>query len=164
MKDNDAVTFQVNEDIALVQHMKSVFAATQWAAPKPALSQLSTSNSATSLEHYTNRKELEDEMDSDSSTSNTNSNSNSNAAGGGEPSELIMQLELSEDIRLGSRSPDDTSNNFLPLPHSPPPHFHIHPPPLGIQLLLLCMIVNIKTTLLLYMYSYLTVCSARIYT
>lgn len=33
MKDNDAVTFQVNEDIALVQHMKSVFAATQWAAP-----------------------------------------------------------------------------------------------------------------------------------
>lgn len=124
-------TDKVNEDIALVQHMKSVFAATQWAAPKPALSQLSTSNSATSLEHYTNRKELEDEMDSDSSTSNTNSNSNSNAAGGGEPSELIMQLELSEDIRLGSRSPDDTSNNFLPLPHSPPPHFHIHPPPLG---------------------------------
>ncbi|XP_038888193.1 transcription factor BHLH42 [Benincasa hispida] len=154
-------TDKVKEDMGFIQHIKSIFVETekQWEAQKPAVSELSTSNSATSLEHYYykhlfcstnsgNRKELEleDEMDSDSSTSNS---SNSNAAGGGggcpcwpstvaaavtagEPSELIMQLEPSEDIRLGS--PDDASNNFLPnLSHSPPPDLHTnfdyHPNP-----------------------------------
>lgn len=153
-------TDKVKQDIGFIQHIKSIFLQTQrqWEPQKPALSELSTSNSATSLEHYYykhlycstnsgNRKELEleDDMVTNSSTSNS---SNSNAGGGGgcpcwpstvattvtagEPSELIMQLEPSEDIRLGS--PDDASNNFLPNlshSHSPPPDLHTnfeHPP------------------------------------
>lgn len=149
-------TDKVKEDMAFIQHIKSIFIEKerQCEAQKPALSELSTSNSATSLDHYyykhlfhstkaSNRKELEleDEMDSDSSTSNS-SNSNAAEGGGGggcpcwpstvagavmagEPSELVMQLEPSEDIRLGS--PDDASNNFFPnLSHSqsPPPELH----------------------------------------
>ncbi|KAA0057301.1 basic helix-loop-helix protein A isoform X2 [Cucumis melo var. makuwa] len=148
-------TDKVKEDMAFIQHIKSIFIETErrCEAQKPALSELSTSNSATSLDHFyykhlfhstnsSNRKEseLEDEMDSDSSTSNS-SNSNAAEGGGGgcpcwpstvagavmasKPSELIMQLEPSEDIRLGS--PDDASNNFFPnLSHSqsPPPELN----------------------------------------
>ncbi|XP_010278105.1 PREDICTED: basic helix-loop-helix protein A-like isoform X2 [Nelumbo nucifera] len=148
-------TERVQEDLRLVQQVKSFFVE-HHNPPKPALSEHSTSNPATSVDRpqfdsspplpavYTiadppanvnendeeeeedEEDEEEDEVESDSEAQ-TGRGSHPNAAqhprricppinqGGtpaqaaAEPSEL-MQLEMSEDIRMGS--PDDGSNNL----------------------------------------------------
>ncbi|KAL5561660.1 hypothetical protein UlMin_031407 [Ulmus minor] len=137
-------TDKVQEDLALIQHVKTFFADHQHLPPpKPALSEHSTSNPPASSQ--TNRfrsppipavyaaadppaltnqdddgdDEDEDEDDADQSDSEAETERiNSQAVSAqntptatvpGEPSEL-MQLEMSEDIRLGS--PDDGSNNL----------------------------------------------------
>nr|BAM36702.1 bHLH transcriptional factor AN1 homolog [Rosa hybrid cultivar] len=143
-------TDRVPEDLAFVQHVKTFFVDHHHLPPpKPALSEHSTSNPATSSDHHprfhsphltairnnaaaNNAQPLhaaaqEDEEDEDEeeddqdeegesdSEAETGRNGRPLAAAAGpnvpaaEPSEL-MQLEMSEDIRLGS--PDDASNNL----------------------------------------------------
>ncbi|KDP21472.1 hypothetical protein JCGZ_21943 [Jatropha curcas] len=147
-------TDKIQEDIGLVQRVKSFFTEHHHhpplPPPKPALSEHSTSNPTTSSDHprfnspsipaiygvadppTTNTnpddedeeeddddEEEEDGSDSEAETGrNTrsiptqviqNSQAVTEAAAVAEPSEL-MQLEMSEDIRLGS--PDDGSNNL----------------------------------------------------
>ncbi|KAK6937514.1 Transcription factor MYC/MYB N-terminal, partial [Dillenia turbinata] len=139
---------QVQEDLNLIQHIKTFFIETHHTRPpKPALSEHSTSNPSSSeqprfhspslpvlyaaadppvnanQEDEEEEEEDEDEereSDSEAETS-TNSRAIQNPAllsqgvaaaaqtAVAEPSEL-MQLEMSEDIRLGS--PDDGSNNL----------------------------------------------------
>lgn len=144
---------QVQEDIGLVQQVKSFFIDHHPPQPpKPALSEHSTSNPATSSDHprfhsptvpnvhapvnppvnpnqidEEEEEEEEDEEDEEEeeeegeSESEADTGRNSHLSGArnprvvnvaqaaAEPSEL-MQLEMSEDIRLGS--PDDGSNNL----------------------------------------------------
>nr|CEL26634.1 bHLH3 [Ribes rubrum] len=154
-------TERIPEDLNFVQHVKTFFTGHHNpATPKPALSEHSTSNPATSSDHHSrfnspaqlppaalysataadppvnpNRaigdeegeeeedeeeddeeEEEEAESDSEAETARNNSRRRANAARTTtaalalvEPSEL-MQLEMSEDIRLGS--PDDASNNL----------------------------------------------------
>ncbi|GLT52737.1 hypothetical protein SLA2020_260590 [Shorea laevis] len=141
-------TDKVPEDLAFVQHIKTFFMENHRQnppPPKPALSEHSTSNPATSSDHtrfhspsvpalYTaggppananqeddedeeedDDDEEEEEPESDSAETGRNSrqvreeNTQAVVAAAAEPSEL-MQLEMSEDIRLGS--PDDASNNL----------------------------------------------------
>ncbi|KAL3531354.1 hypothetical protein ACH5RR_010676 [Cinchona calisaya] len=142
---------RVQEDLGFVQNIKSIFGEhqqPQLQPPKPALSEHSTSDPATSsslrFQENTNlieeeedahdeddeeeEEEEEDEAEADSDieadTIRSNNNNNNSPSRSGvvpnpnttmlqnpeaEPSEL-MQLDLSEDIRLGS--PDDGSNNM----------------------------------------------------
>ncbi|XP_050236215.1 transcription factor BHLH42 [Mercurialis annua] len=146
-------TDKVQEDPGFVQRMKDFFVDHHRlppAPPKPALSEHSTSNPATSSDHLlfhsspilaeyggkehppTNpNQEEEDEEDEDEEGSDSEAETDRNynlfvrlssdetqniqapvtetMAGATEPNEL-MQLGMSEDIRLGS--PDDGSNNF----------------------------------------------------
>ncbi|XVE77769.1 hypothetical protein DITRI_Ditri13aG0089600 [Diplodiscus trichospermus] len=147
-------TEKVQEDIGLVQHVKTFFIDHSHnpnpPQPKPALSEHSTSNPANSSDRSrfqspsippmyavadpvvnTNQEddEEEDDDDNDDDEEEEEEENESNSAETGrnidhvpaqitqtavaaavEPSEL-MQLEMSEDIRLGS--PDDASNNNL---------------------------------------------------
>ncbi|XP_044501937.1 transcription factor BHLH42-like [Mangifera indica] len=136
---------RVQEDLGFIQHVKTFFTDHRLPnphPPKPALSEHSTSNPATSSDHprfhstpipvmyaavvppaNANLEEGEEEEDDDEeehesdSEAETGRNSRQAAAQNpqavapavAEPSEL-MQLEMSEDIRLGS--PDDASNNL----------------------------------------------------
>ncbi|GLU07534.1 hypothetical protein SLE2022_244890 [Rubroshorea leprosula] len=141
-------TDKVPEDLAFVQHIKTFFMESHRQnppPPKPALSEHSTSNPATSSdltrfhppsvpalytaagppandnqeddedEEEDDEEEEEEEPESDSVETGRNSrqvraeNTQAVVAAAAEPSEL-MQLEMSEDIRLGS--PDDASNNL----------------------------------------------------
>ncbi|XVF21791.1 hypothetical protein REPUB_Repub12eG0120400 [Reevesia pubescens] len=147
-------TEKVQEDLGLVQHVKTFFTdhthSPNPTPPKPALSEHSTSNPATSSDHTRfhsppippmyaaadppvypiqdddeeeeeeedddddEDEEEEEEPQSDSAETGRNNHQlpaqNTQAvAAAAEPSEL-MQLEMSEDIRLGS--PDDASNNL----------------------------------------------------
>ncbi|XWS31594.1 hypothetical protein CRYUN_Cryun23aG0089700 [Craigia yunnanensis] len=142
-------TEKVQEDLGLVQHVKTFFNDSHNPTPpppKPALSEHSTSNPATSSDHtrfhspsippvyaaadppvnanqedgdHDEEEEEDDDDDeeeheSDSAETGRNSRQvptqNTQAvAAAAEPSEL-MQLEMSEDIKLGS--PDDASNNL----------------------------------------------------
>ncbi|KAJ4843250.1 Transcription factor bhlh42 [Turnera subulata] len=150
-------TDKVQEDLGFIQHVKSFFSDhchTHPLPPKPALSEHSTSNPATSSDHFhfqsasapamyggaaasgtpinTNQEDEEEDHggdeeeeeeeeaesdDSDAETGGRDQNpsqaqiSQGAAAAAAEPSEL-MQVEMSEDIRLGS--PDDGSNNMDP--------------------------------------------------
>jgi hypothetical protein len=126
---------QVEEDIGLVQHTKSFFPEHQEVHIMPALSEQSTSNPISNTDSQPklnpqnfphcikddqeNEEEEDDEegddeeAQEDSEEENVSLNINqidptTNFATT-EPSEL-MQLEMSEGIRLGS--PDDCSNNF----------------------------------------------------
>lgn len=140
---------QVQEDVGLVQQVKSFFIDHHPPQPpKPALSEHSTSNPAASSDHprfhsppipttvyapvnplvnpnQIDEEEEEEEEEEDEeeeeedvegeseSEADTGRNQNPHvvnvAHAAAEPSEL-MQLEMSEDIRLGS--PDDGSNNL----------------------------------------------------
>ncbi|KAH7577525.1 hypothetical protein JRO89_XS01G0263000 [Xanthoceras sorbifolium] len=146
-------TERVQEDLGLVQQIKSFFTDQHHPnpqPPKPALSEHSTSNPVTSSDHRRfhsppipamyaavdppvnpnqededdddEEEEEEDEEDDEEeheSDSEAETGRNSSQAGAqnppavsaavAEPSEL-MQLEMSEDIRVGS--PDDASNNL----------------------------------------------------
>ncbi|KAH9785901.1 transcription factor TT8 [Citrus sinensis] len=145
-------TEKVPEDLALVQHVKSLFIDDHQGhlhPPKPALSEHSTSNPDTSSCHLrfhsqsmspmcaavnddppvnANQGEEDDEEEDDDDDDEEQDQSDSEAETGRnsrqgaadqipeavvppvpEPSEL-MQLDMSEDIRLGS--PDDGSNNL----------------------------------------------------
>ncbi|XVE73158.1 hypothetical protein DITRI_Ditri11bG0094600 [Diplodiscus trichospermus] len=150
-------TEKVEEDLGLVQQVKTFFSEGQNPTPpppKPALSEHSTSNPATSSDHThfqyspsippmyaaaeppvnpnhedndNDEEEEEDDDDDDddeddeeeepeSDSAETGRNSRQvptqnpqEVAAAAEPSEL-MQLEMSEDIKLGS--PDDASNNL----------------------------------------------------
>eukprot|EP00257_Ricinus_communis_P017221 XP_015575616.1 basic helix-loop-helix protein A [Ricinus communis] len=142
-------TEKVQEDLGFVQRVKNFFSDHHHnhshpppPPPKPALSEHSTSNPATSSDHLrfhsppipatygaTNNpptnpnqdeeeeEEDEDDEEEDGSDSETETGRNNRTIAGeaqietaaAEPSEL-MQLEMSEDIRLGS--PDDGSNNL----------------------------------------------------
>uniref|UniRef100_A0A2N9GWJ1 BHLH domain-containing protein n=1 Tax=Fagus sylvatica TaxID=28930 RepID=A0A2N9GWJ1_FAGSY len=146
-------TDKVQEDIALVQHIKTFFTDHHHHnphPPKPALSEHSTSNPTTSSSHthfhsppippaYATAsppinanpedeedeeedQEEEEEEDEEEGESDSEAETGPNGrpmaapnpqvvgvAAAAEPSEL-MQLEMSEDIRLGS--PDDASNNL----------------------------------------------------
>lgn len=135
----------MKEDLGFIEQVKSFFTGHphhhQLHPPKPALSEHSTSNPATSSDHpsfhsppvpamyqvpdvpvNTNNPEEDEEeededveSDSEIVTDRNNSqitpatNTQGIGAAAAEPSEL-MQLEMSEDIRLGS--PDDGSNNM----------------------------------------------------
>ncbi|KAF7804758.1 basic helix-loop-helix protein A-like [Senna tora] len=130
-------TDKVQEDLNFIQHVKSFFTDNQQhrhpPPPKPALSEHSTSNPtsssaplpaamysaadpppATPAPNNVHMDE-DDEADSDSETRNSGPMATADACGvavvtaAAEPSEL-MQLEMSEDIRVGS--PDDGSNNL----------------------------------------------------
>lgn len=141
-------TDRVPEDLAFVQHVKTFFVDHHHLPPpKPALSEHSTSNPATSSDHHPRfhsphltairnnaaannppplhaaaqeDDEDEDEEEEDEGESDSEAETGRNGNGrplppagtnvpAAEPSEL-MQLEMSEDIRLGS--PDDASNNL----------------------------------------------------
>ncbi|KAK4848482.1 hypothetical protein QYF36_013639 [Acer negundo] len=145
-------TDRIQEDLGLVQQIKSFFTDQHHPnpqPPKPALSEHSTSNPATSSDHRRfhsppipamyaavdppanpnqededdeeeeeveeeEDEEEEQESDSEAETGRNRSqaapqNPQSVAPPMAEPSEL-MQLEMSEDIRVGS--PDDASNNL----------------------------------------------------
>ncbi|XP_004290663.1 PREDICTED: basic helix-loop-helix protein A isoform X1 [Fragaria vesca subsp. vesca] len=141
-------TDRVPEDLAFVQHVKTFFVDHHHLPPpKPALSEHSTSNPATSSDHHPRfhsphltairnnaaannppplhaaaqeDDEDEDEEEDDEGESDSEAETGRNGNGrplppagtnvpAAEPSEL-MQLEMSEDIRLGS--PDDASNNL----------------------------------------------------
>ncbi|XWS36288.1 hypothetical protein CRYUN_Cryun20dG0072700 [Craigia yunnanensis] len=137
-------TEKVQEDLGLVQHVKTFFTDHSHnpnpPPPKPALSEHSTSNPANSSDHSRfhspsippmyaaadppvnanqedddEEDDDEEEPESDSTETGRNSsqvpaqNNQAAVAAVAEPSEL-MQLEMSEDIRLGS--PDDVSNNL----------------------------------------------------
>nr|AGO58372.1 basic helix-loop-helix protein [Morella rubra] len=141
-------TDKVQEDLGFVQHVKTFFTEHphhhQPLPPKPALSEHSTSNRATSSDHSRfhsppipamyavadppvnanpddEEEEEEDEDEDGESDSEAETGRNNRAIEAAqspqgtaapppaEPSEL-MQLEMSEDIRLGS--PDDGSNNL----------------------------------------------------
>ncbi|EOX94796.1 hypothetical protein QUC31_004690 [Theobroma cacao] len=143
-------TEKVQEDLGMVQHVKTFFTDSHNQnppPPKPALSEHSTSNPATSSDHTRFRspsippmyaaadppvnanqeddddedeeeeeEEEDDEEEPESDSAETGQNSRQvpaqdtqAVAAAAEPSEL-MQLEMSEDIRLGS--PDDASNNL----------------------------------------------------
>ncbi|GAV82393.1 HLH domain-containing protein/bHLH-MYC_N domain-containing protein [Cephalotus follicularis] len=146
-------TERVQEDVGLIQHVKTFFTADHHNPnpPKPALSEHSTSNPATSSDHprfhslsvpaiYAaaeppangnnpvdeededdDEEEVDEEAESDSEAETDRNNGRGVSAQNlhplavavtavtAEPSEL-MQLEMSEDIRLGS--PDDASNNL----------------------------------------------------
>ncbi|KAK9281408.1 hypothetical protein L1049_004309 [Liquidambar formosana] len=144
-------TDKIQEELGFIQHVKTFFTDHHHhhhnPPPKPALSEHSTSNPATSLEHprFTpplpvyeaadqpadgnqndddeeeeedDEEEEEEEAESDSEAETARNNNRQLATqnhprsvtqGAAEPSEL-MQLEMSEDIRLGS--PDDASNNL----------------------------------------------------
>ncbi|XP_022758201.1 basic helix-loop-helix protein A-like isoform X2 [Durio zibethinus] len=146
-----AILAKVQENLGLVQRVKTFFSDQSHNAnpppPKPALSEHSTSNPATSSDHTRfhssslppmyaagdppvndnqeddDEEEVEEENDDDdeeepeSDSAETGRNSSqvpaqitqAAVAAAGEPSEL-MQLDMSEDIRLGS--PDDASNNL----------------------------------------------------
>ncbi|OMP05030.1 hypothetical protein COLO4_09107 [Corchorus olitorius] len=94
-------TEKVQEDLGLVQHVKTFFNDQNPPPPKPALSEHSTSNPATSSDHT--------RFHSPSIPPIRQVPPQNAQAVAAEPSEL-MQLEMSEDIRLGS--PDDASNNL----------------------------------------------------
>lgn len=127
------IAFQVQEDLELVQHVKTFFTDDIIHNPKPALSEHSTSNPA----DYTRfnspalpptfaaanpnldgndddddeeEEEEEDEEGPESDYAETDRNGRRMVRVAAEPSELMMQLEMSEDMRLGS--PDDASNNL----------------------------------------------------
>ncbi|XP_022771095.1 basic helix-loop-helix protein A-like [Durio zibethinus] len=141
-------TEKVQEDLGLVQHVKTFFNDSHNPIPpppKPALSEHSTSNPATSSDHTrfhspsipptyaaadppvnANQEDDDDEDDeeeeeddgeepeSDSAETGRNirevpTQNTQAVAAAAEPSEL-MQMEMSEDIKLGS--PDDASNNL----------------------------------------------------
>ncbi|XP_011032731.1 PREDICTED: basic helix-loop-helix protein A isoform X2 [Populus euphratica] len=134
-------TDKVQEDIGLIQHVKTFFSDHRHLTPpKPALSEHSTSNPATSshdhprfhpppippfyvaAEPSANAEQIdeddeeddeEEEHDSDSEAETSRDDprqaQSPHQVAAAEPSEL-MQLEMSEDIRLGS--PDDGSNNL----------------------------------------------------
>ncbi|GLT49349.1 hypothetical protein SLA2020_229120 [Shorea laevis] len=135
-------TDKVPEDLGFIQHVKSFFTDTHHQnppPPKPALSEHSTSNPATSSDHTRfhsppvpaiyaaadppvtgDQEEDEDDEDDDEEEPESDSvetgqnrrqvtGGNTQTVVAAEPSEL-MQLEMSEDIRLGS--PDDASNNL----------------------------------------------------
>ncbi|KAM7258451.1 hypothetical protein ACFE04_014192 [Oxalis oulophora] len=131
------ITEKVEEDLALVQHIKTFFTDHPIPLPpKPALSEQSTSNPATSLNHpsffhsspvppvYTTAdpppnqllvnedddEDDNDESDSEAETARNIQSHQNEQAGTTERSELIMQLEMSEDIRFGS--PEDGSTNL----------------------------------------------------
>ncbi|KAF2325151.1 hypothetical protein GH714_024684 [Hevea brasiliensis] len=95
-----AILAKVQEDLGFVQRVKSIFTDHHHPIslpPKPALSEHSTSNTDTSSDQQgeTGRNTRSVPTQAETVTA--------------EPSEL-MQLEMSEDIRLGS--PDDGSNNM----------------------------------------------------
>ncbi|CAL9023753.1 unnamed protein product [Prunus brigantina] len=139
-------TERVPEDNAMVQHVKTFFVDHNHPPPpKPALSEHSTSNPATSSDHphfhsphlpamctdppldaaqedEEEDEEEEDQEEDEEAESDSEAETGRNgqpvppgpnppavSAPAAEPSEL-MQLEMSEDIRLGS--PDDASNNL----------------------------------------------------
>ncbi|KAJ8748386.1 hypothetical protein K2173_003023 [Erythroxylum novogranatense] len=125
-------TEKVQEDVGLIQHVKGFFTDHHHPPPpKPALSEHSSSNPATSSDHHSppiptmytaNDDEEDDEEEEHGSDSEAiiglgtaRSFHPSEAQIGlalttaAEPSEL-MQLEMSEDIRLGS--PEDGSTNM----------------------------------------------------
>ncbi|KAM7253854.1 hypothetical protein ACFE04_031536 [Oxalis oulophora] len=136
-------TEKVEEDLDLVQHIKTVFANhhNNPLPPKPALSEHSTSNPATTSSDRpprfysppipsvyaavepptdnTNNQELgediedeEDEEDEEEDDDDSDSEAQTGGRTGGSTAEAseLMQLEMPEDIRLGS--PDDASNNL----------------------------------------------------
>lgn len=126
---------QVEEDIGLVQHTKSFFPDHQEMHIMPALSEQSTSNPISYTDSQPqfnpqnfphqikndqeNEEEEDDEEDDDDEAHDDSEEENvplnidqmdpTGNFANAEPSEL-MQLEMSEGIRLGS--PDDCSNNF----------------------------------------------------
>ncbi|KAI5589624.1 hypothetical protein BDE02_05G175100 [Populus trichocarpa] len=139
-------TDKVQEDLGLIQHVKTFFSDhhhRHLTPPKPALSEHSTSSPATSshdhprfhpppippfyvaaepsanaeqIDEDEEEDEEEEEHDSDSEAETSRDDhleprqaQNPHQVVAAEPSEL-MQLEMSEDIRLGS--PDDGSNNL----------------------------------------------------
>ncbi|XP_078149390.1 basic helix-loop-helix (bHLH) DNA-binding superfamily protein isoform X1 [Carex rostrata] len=129
-------TDKVEEDISLVQHTKSFFPELQEMHTMPALSEQSTSNPISytdsqpqfnpqNFQHQIkddqeNEEEEDDEEDDDDEEAHDDSEEDNVPRNinqmdpavnftNAEPSEL-MQLEMSEGIRLGS--PDDCSNNF----------------------------------------------------
>ncbi|KAL4355169.1 hypothetical protein GQ457_06G029370 [Hibiscus cannabinus] len=122
-------TEKVQEDLELVQHVKTFFTDHNQIQnpspppPKPALSEHSTSNPASYTRlhspvlppmHAVLNPNLEDDDDDDEEQENDEDDDEEPEldcaeVAAGEPSEL-MQLEMSEDIRLGS--PEDASNNL----------------------------------------------------
>ncbi|PPD93617.1 hypothetical protein GOBAR_DD09448 [Gossypium barbadense] len=87
-------TEKLQEDLELVQHVKTFFTDDIIRNPKPALSEHSTSNPADYTRFHSPALPPTCRM----------------VRVAAEPSELMMQLEMSEDMRLGS--PDDASNNL----------------------------------------------------
>ncbi|KAK8693899.1 hypothetical protein V6N13_071466 [Hibiscus sabdariffa] len=123
-------TEKVQEDLELVQRVKTFFMDQNPPPPKPALSEHSTSAAYTrfhspvlppmhavlnpNLEDDNEEEENDDDDDGvepelDSAETDRNKNVQTVAAAAAKPSEM-MQLEMSEDIRLGS--PDNASNNL----------------------------------------------------
>nr|TKS03537.1 basic helix-loop-helix protein A isoform X2 [Populus alba] len=140
-------TDKVQEDLGLIQHVKTFFSDhhhRHLTPPKPALSEHSTSSPATSshdhprfhpppippfyvaAEPSANAEQIDEDDEEDEEEEEHDSDSeaetcrdidhleprqaqNPHQVAAAEPSEL-MQLEMSEDIRLGS--PDDGSNNL----------------------------------------------------
>lgn len=136
-------TDRVEENIELIQHVKKLFInyhqvrAAHDQTPKPALSEHSTSNPSvtnhflsppliyTPADEEREEEEEEDEdgdedqkaddqLDSEEDLNSMMSHGGASAAAAAEPSDQLMQVDMSEDIRLGS--PD--SNNLLDS------HFH----------------------------------------
>ncbi|KAK8688476.1 hypothetical protein V6N13_087241 [Hibiscus sabdariffa] len=114
-------TEKVQEDLELVQHVKTFFTDHNQIQnpnpppPKPALSEHSASytrfhSPVLPHMHAVLNPNLEDNNDDDDDEEEEQENDDEEPeVAMGEPSEL-MQLEMSEDIRLGS--PDDASNNL----------------------------------------------------
>ncbi|KAK4418261.1 Transcription factor [Sesamum alatum] len=118
-------TQRVEEDITVIERVKSFFIDAQ--NPRPVLSEHSTSNPPASsdppptlpaastppLGDHDDDMATED-SDSDAETGRVDQNAAAAApvitTGGDQPSCELMELDMSEDIRLGS--PDDASNNL----------------------------------------------------
>ncbi|KAK8702148.1 hypothetical protein V6N13_020516 [Hibiscus sabdariffa] len=129
-------TEKVQEDLELIQRVKIFFMDQNPPPPKPALSEHSTSAAYTrfhshvippmqavlnpNLEDDNEEEENDDVYDDgeepelDSSEADRNKNIQTVAAAAAKPSEM-MQLEMSEDIRLGT--PDNASNNLETVFH-----------------------------------------------
>lgn len=118
-------TEKLQEDLELVQHVKTFFTDDIIRNPKPALSEHSTSNPADYTRFHSpalpptyaaanpnldGNDDEEEEEGPESDCAETDRNSCRMVRVAAEPSELMMQLEMSEDMRLGS--PDDASNNL----------------------------------------------------
>ncbi|PPD72192.1 hypothetical protein GOBAR_DD30913 [Gossypium barbadense] len=108
MQGGNMYGLQVQEDLGLVQHVKTFFndgKAPNPPPPKPALSEHSTSNPAASSD-YTRFHSPSVPLVYAAADPPVNADQGEY---NNEPSEL-MQLDMSEDIKLGS--PDDASNNL----------------------------------------------------